>query len=571
MRAKATWLAVLAVAAIGVAAGVDALRGEATLEPVAQTRSEPLPPGSPETTPVPHAPATRPAFAGTLYYTDRDCELRALDLSGSSPVEAPNWDECTFVLSPDGQRVAGAGSGWDPHSDPLIGRLFQADGGAIQVSTNGGPQDEPIPGGAAAWRQDGTLTYFANGVVRAWPSGTVLLSRKDLPASAAGVSELAWLGPGLLAVIVFERPPDAPDTLALFEGRRLVAAVPGQSIHNLRASPTGELVAASSVNGPLLVDRTGRVLPVPGSGGTGAIAFSPDGSWAAVAAADRVVIFRPGQAAPTTWLEITAGDLAWRGDGGSALVPGRDAVLWLTDVGATGRLYVTQENEGRCRLRVLELPGLGWGPGEPGRESPCRFTVDGGVAVPEAETPRPGGGRPGTCRDIADCAFAWTPDGRPTFVEGGELFAGTPGGRRKLLLSAAGLAEIFDEPAELEEVAWLDRERFWAVVRRKGAEGLAFMSTDALVYSPWFAAPRVQGLHVSSTGMVAASSDRGVVIFDGGGRRHLNFTNGLDVTWAPGDLIAAVSTRREILFVSPVTGEVVSFPLEVADLEWVRS
>jgi hypothetical protein len=69
--------------------------------------------------------------------------------------------------------------------------------------------------------------------------------------------------------------------------------------------------------------------------------------------------------------------------------------------------------------------------------------------------------------------------------------------------------------------------------------------------------------------MVAASSDRGVAIFDGGGRRRLIYTNGRDVDWAPGELIAAVSTRDGLLFVAPVTGETVSLPLEVADLEWV--
>jgi hypothetical protein len=69
--------------------------------------------------------------------------------------------------------------------------------------------------------------------------------------------------------------------------------------------------------------------------------------------------------------------------------------------------------------------------------------------------------------------------------------------------------------------------------------------------------------------MAAVSSDRGVVFFDSGGRRALTFTNGRDVTWAPGEVVAAVSTPREVIFVAPLSGEVVTLPLEVRDLEWV--
>jgi hypothetical protein len=294
-----------------------------------------------------------------------------------------------------------------------------------------------------------------------------------------------------------------------------------------------------------------------GAAGYRAIAWSPDDLWAAVATDTGVHVFRPGEAGPPELqLDLDARDLDWRGElGPDAVSAGRDtteASAFLAGAGVGGLLYVTQQEEGRCRLRALEIPGLEWAEAPPESEGFCRFTVEPDGLI-----------HPGGVGGIAA-----TPAGRPTYVADGELFAGEPGGRSELLLSAAKLEEVFGTPAALEEVAWVDEERFWAVVRSDGVDGIALMTTDALVYAPWFAAPRIEGLRVRAS-MVAASSDRGVAILDDGGRRRLIFTNGRDVAWAPGELIAAVSTRDGILFVAPVTGDVVSLPLEVADLDWV--
>jgi hypothetical protein len=592
MRRGGTTLVVLVVAAIALAAGFDALRGGSEPQPAAE--SEP-PPAAARTTleePAEEEPPLADQLGGTLYYTDEDCELQAIELFGDRAVDPPNWDECRFVLSPNGRRVSGAGTGWDPYSDPLIGRIFQIDDGTIQVSSNGGPEGEAFAGEAPAWRPDGTLTYFGDGAVREWPSGDVVLSQRDLvralrQSSVPGLAgfrrvrarEAAWLDDRRLATILsVEGPSGSWDVLASFdEGgiQETYVETPGR-FADLRASPAGTYFAARRGQDGAIMAEPGRgEVNLPGIVGYRAIAWSPDDQWAAVAADGGVFIFRPGVPGPPELeLAVDARDLDWRAELGpdavSAEVNAGEAAAWLAANGLEGRLFVTQPGDGNCRLRALEIPGLGWAETPPGLENACRFTADGdGVALPEHDVPQPGGGEIGTCGDLDDCAFAWAPDGRPTHVTGGELFAGRPGGRTELLVSTADLERILGRPAALEEVAWVDDERFWAVVRSGETATVALTTAEGLVASPWFGAPFVEGLRVSSSGMAAVSSDRGVVFFDSGGRRALTFTNGRDVTWAPGEVVAAVSTPREVIFVAPLSGEVVTLPLEVRDLEWV--
>jgi hypothetical protein len=577
MRRGGTALVVLVVAAIGLAALVDALRDAPG--PTAAPGPAPPPATSTEIAPAPRTAEPAPEPGGTLYFTDAGCELEALELPGQTPVDAPNWDQCRFVLSPDGRRVSGAGTGWDPHADPLIGRVFQSADGTIQVSSNGGPEGEPFAGTAPAWKPDGTLTYFADGAVRAWPSGDVLLSQRDLleavrrngvpfrsPPRAVSVREAAWLDDRRLAVIASTRvrpdlaPSAGQDLLAVYDGARLATwrLYEHEDASDLRVSPGGNFVAVRYGSDNLeMLDNSGGSVDTLGIVGYRTVAWSPDDRWAAVAADGGVFVFRPGTTGPPELaLDLDARDLDWRGgpgsDAASAQARMDAAADWLARVGVGGLLYVTQREGGSCRLRALRVPELEWadGPDEPSASCRLGLDQDGGVVAGGADEVAP------------------TPSGRPTHVAGGELFAGAPGDGGKLLLSTAKLAEIMGAPAALEEVAWIDENRFWAVVRSEGADSIAAMTTERFVYSPWFAAQRIEGLRASA-GMVAARSDRGVALLDAGGRRRLIFTNGRDVAWAPGELVAAVSTRDGIVFVSPVSGETVPLPLDVEELEWV--
>lgn len=594
MPRRGTWLVVGALAAIALVAAVDSLRGEdegpasAPGTTSEQTATEAVPAGA--------EPA---AFGGVLYYTDESCELRAVRLPTLEPAEAPNWDECRFVLSPDGTRASGEGSGWDPHSDPRIGRLFQSEGGSIQVSSNLGPEGDPIRGTAPAWRPDGTLTYFADGAVREWPNGGVLIPRAALvqgamtdinaPATPAQlravvVQELVWLDSERTVVSIHARVRNGADLdlAAVFDGRRLVAAVDAFApIASLWSGPQGRYWALEA-DGLQLFDRDGEELTLPALTEARAVAWSPDEAWMAVATRASVFVLRPGEPqARIRQLPIAASHLAWRGTAEPPpLADVGEARDWLGGVRATGRLFVTEPG---CRLRALRLPDLQWEDEPGGEPTPCRFTLDAAdEALAEAISVAPGGQLRATCRDgrlavfgsqgptadIPDaCAPAWMPDGTLTFVRAGELWRGTVEPRR--LISRAELRDMFGRDAALEEVAWFDDERLWAVVRVGSSDAIAAMTVSRLVYSPTFTAPRISGLQVSSTGMVAARTDSGIVFFDNGGRRALSFPGAKAVTWAPGNLVAAVAAPRQILLVAPVSREVVPLPLAVEDLEWV--
>ncbi|MGH3043021.1 MAG: hypothetical protein ACRDNG_15020 [Gaiellaceae bacterium] len=603
MRRGGTVLVVVVVAAIALAAGFDALRGDSEPEQVAQTGTESEPP----TTSTTQTPAEAPELGGVLYYTDERCELQAVELPGQTPVDAPNWDECRFVLSPDANRASGAGSGWDPHTDPLRGRLFESEDGFIQVSTNGGPEGEQFQGTAPAWHPDGTLTYFDRGALRAWPAGNVVLSQSDMRRAMRRqdipelrdrfrhfrMREAAWLDDRRLVAIVSadSRSQEDEDLLAVYHGARIQELYfdePG-GLSNLKTSPTGKYFAADAsgrrgLGGFLLVEAGRGLVDTLGIAGYRAIAWSPDEQHVAVAADGGVFVFRPRVPGPPELrLDLDARELDWRGEvGPQPLAAAGEARDWLGRVGATGRLFVTVPDQLLCELRALRLPDLVWEEA-PKAESPCGFTLgpderplSAGVSVsPDGQSRAVCDrgalrifGKSGLVAEHQGGCAAWMGDGTLTFVRDGGLWRGVDDPQR--LVSRERVSELFGRPSALEEVAWVDDQRFWAVVRSGETAIVALLATtDDLVFSPSFAAREIRGLRVSATGMVAARTDQGVVFFDSGGRRALTFPNGRAVAWAPGELIAAVATPTEVLFVAPISREVVPISLQATDLEWV--
>jgi hypothetical protein len=341
MGRRVTWLVVGAVAALAVAAAVEALRGEP------EARS--TPPGEPGAS---AAIVGGEGLRGVLYYTDPTCVLRSLHLPELRAAPAPEWQECTFSLGPNEGEVGSAGAVWDPWGE---GSAAESDG---SVTASAGAQSISFEGSAPAYRRNGTLTFVRDGALRLLPlvSGClplrepvqhvredlidrcsrVLLRPGDLrrlallhPSAPADPSLLrrvtvkahAWLDDARLVLLL------AADVLAagryeqvvVVGGRRAIAVVPvsGGRLSALQVSPRGRYFAvrAEDPDAVLLFDRDGNALDYPSLTRAHAIAWSPGERWTAIATEDDVEIWRttaPNQ--PLRRLGIRAGDLAWRLD-----------------------------------------------------------------------------------------------------------------------------------------------------------------------------------------------------------------------------------------------------------------
>jgi hypothetical protein len=340
MGRRVTWLVVGAVAAVAVAATVEALLGE----PEAQSTSSR----------EPGASATidgGEGLRGVLYYTDANCTLRALRLPESRPAPAPEWQECTFSLGPSEGEVGSAGSVWDPG-----GESSASESEGIVYASVFGTQSISFRGSAPAYRRTGTLTFVRDGALRLLLLGSgclrlrepvqfvredlidrcsrVLLRPGDLrrlallhPSAPADPSLLrqvtvkahAWLDDARLVLLL------AVDVLAAgrFEqvvvvgGRSAIAVVPvsGGRLSALQVSPRGRYFAvrAEDPDAVLLFDRDGNALDRPSLTRAHALAWSPGERWTAVATDDGVEIWRttaPNR--PLRQVGIRAGDLAWR-------------------------------------------------------------------------------------------------------------------------------------------------------------------------------------------------------------------------------------------------------------------
>jgi hypothetical protein len=92
VRRWVTWLVVAGLAAIGLAAAVDALRDETRVsQPVART---PTVPGLTRQPELAKRQLREAGVSGVLTYSDDDCELHAVSLPELQPVRAPSFQMC---------------------------------------------------------------------------------------------------------------------------------------------------------------------------------------------------------------------------------------------------------------------------------------------------------------------------------------------------------------------------------------------------------------------------------------------------------------------------------------------
>ena len=328
MRARATWFVVGAVMALGIVAVVDSLPWPGASE-APRAEEEGPPPAEVA------RPSGRFEAQGVLYYTDNFCRLRGLKLPSFEAVEAPEWEDCGFSLSPSADGVLPEGVTWEPRG----ARRVAAFDGSVYVVSDAAGWEYRFRGEAPAFRPDGTLTFLRNGQLfeltgycrprRNVPwCERLLLSRRDLVAPLADgprpprVKEIVWFSQTrMAAVLAFEQE----DMVAVYQGRRLLDLVGvGWRFSELSLSPRRNFLAAQveRPRGFVFVDSDGRSFALreigrdnygrpPFTAGR-AVAWSADDSWTAVARSHDVVFFRMGSESPDVVnVQVTAHDLAW--------------------------------------------------------------------------------------------------------------------------------------------------------------------------------------------------------------------------------------------------------------------
>jgi len=323
MRRLGSWLIVVAVGAVALVAAADALFGE-----------KDFPSRTPEQTTsgvlsdaASVAEELRAAGVhGQLVWSTRSCAVRVLNLPELTEAVSPGARSCRFSVSPGGW-LGFAGEVFDAGGD------VRADcrRGEIEIVGQLSAVNERIKGCAPAWTTEDQLSFVRDGALFVFapcgdgrPCVHELVARwdfaRELRPDPWGVrspvlEEVAWLRTNLFAAIVNDRGRENT-VMALFSGRRLVAALPNpyRSLSRLRVSPFGSYVAArvDDPRGFVLMDATGRQLPLELRGAT-AITWSPDERWNAVAAADGVYISAAGERATRLIrIPIEASDVFWR-------------------------------------------------------------------------------------------------------------------------------------------------------------------------------------------------------------------------------------------------------------------
>jgi hypothetical protein len=307
---RGTALLVAAIVGLGVAAGVDALRGGSG---PAGGRGASTSDGTTAASAAQKLASRQ--ITGVLHFTVRvrpgQCALRSLALPGLEATSAFDVGSCRIATSIGGRVAVG---GPCPGGD---------------ISVLGPAQPVRFRGCAPAWKPDGTLTFVRrnrvfeveNGCTRPVPSDCLRLTPvRSHPGEV--IRELAWIDDERLAMLV--DGPGRIESVFVYEaGLRL--AGPGLSfpgLSYLRSLGPGRAVVRSGQppdGGLLTIDRRGRAggffrpaLPRFLADGQ-ALAVSPDGAWVASTSGGAVHVYRLGDRRPLdpVRIDIDAVDLGW--------------------------------------------------------------------------------------------------------------------------------------------------------------------------------------------------------------------------------------------------------------------
>ena len=317
MGRRVTWIVVAAVAALAVAATVEALQGDPEARPPTTTRERPAPASAPSRVPISGQEEVRgflemTGVSGVLYLGDPNCRLRTLVLPAVEWRSEPDRPvPCRFTVD-----QAGAVHPDRVQIEPQNGLRAVCRRTQVSLFDRGGMPLIAFPDACApAWRPNGTLTFVRKGelvLVLDGRTQRVLLSESDVVhalGTGSRLLEVAWFDNEEFAASVRR---GSQVSLAVFRGTELVLPPSFSSprIDELQAT-RGAVAARTATRGPAITffSRAGRQIATVEGGHS--FSWSPGGTVAAVAASSLIVFVDPLRSERAA-LALVATDLEWR-------------------------------------------------------------------------------------------------------------------------------------------------------------------------------------------------------------------------------------------------------------------
>jgi hypothetical protein len=275
MRRGITWIVVAGVAALGVAAAVDSLRGEESV--TRRDAGSPTVPGLADQPELAMRQLREAGVRGVLTYSDQACKLHAVSLPELQPVRAPSFEMCRPATTSGGigavdGDVVWAGLGY----------------GSFQVVVS----EEELGREVARWLGGGGEGFGFRAV------------------------QAVSLGEERSVVLADSTYEPSERVLVLLEGDRVILVQPRWVIRDaryLRPSPTGRSFAAFGPDGLMWFDANADPRAFPAAvRSPHAVAWSPDERWTALATDASVYVFpteRPDEL--VVRIPLAVHDLSW--------------------------------------------------------------------------------------------------------------------------------------------------------------------------------------------------------------------------------------------------------------------
>jgi hypothetical protein len=281
MRRGITWIVVAGVAALGVAAAVDSLRGD---ESVTRRGADSLTvPGLADQPELAIRQLREAGVRGVLTYSDEKCRLHAVSLPELQAVRAPSFEMCRPATTSGGLGaidgdVVWAGLGY----------------GSFQVVVS----EEELGRKIARWL-----------------SGSLGVRVSDERSGFRAVQAVS-LGEERSVVLADSTYEPRERVLVVLEGDRVILVQPRWVIRDarfLRPSPTGRSFAALGPEGLMWFDANADPRALPAAvRSPHAVAWSPDERWTALATDTSVYVFpteRPDEL--VVRIPLAVHDLSW--------------------------------------------------------------------------------------------------------------------------------------------------------------------------------------------------------------------------------------------------------------------